>query len=386
MKASIAQLYLISIACLLSACANHNNQPQGTGLSPDKEAVYLNTAPQALPGTDTTQSDIVKLPPPTPSTVAATAQTATTDTIAGNAVNQQPGQTAEPLPTIAHKRVLITQPDYKTMPGVPAPFNPYFIEQKIGFVAFEVGKYQRPPKTNTDIIVTQLQTLPKDARIILTGHSHSRKQLASDHLAQIRATTLKDILVSKGINSQRILVQTDAVNQRQQGKLLHGVTVYALLEVPKPLAKEDLELALEDKPLPTTQPSTETTDTNSQLDKHIPLPSAPTLAPVATTQDTTLPACGKVTFQPGSLRANIERAINHCGYVMGRWVFGTGNTLQDWDVPLGFHTQIEQELPGLLTFIEHNYHIRAHVHKLDSSIDFLPSINQASQVPDHEDD
>ena len=88
-------------------------------------------------------------------------------------------------------------------------------------------------------------------------------------------------------------------------------------------------------------------------------------------------------FKPGSLRANIEREINDCGYVMGRWVFGTENTLLDWYVPLAFQAQAAKGLPDLLTFIEQNYQIRAHVHQLDHSIDFLPSINQTYQVPSH---
>ncbi|MDP6969366.1 MAG: hypothetical protein QGG88_09715 [Gammaproteobacteria bacterium] len=271
---------------------------------------------------------------------------------------------------------------------------PKVVNQDVGFVAFEVGRYRHVPKQNTDIIITQLQALPKQTPIILTGHSHSRQQWASNQLALLRASTLRDQLTTQGIAPERVKLQADAINNAQQATLLHGVTVQALLNQPKPLpepvVEEALVVAEEQEPLAIVQPDLRTADSHNQADT---APSEPYVASTlaapqgaAKVTNDSLSLCQEISFEPGSLRANIERQINDCNYVMGRWVFGSGNDLLDWDVPLGFHTTSAQGLVGLLSFIEQNYQIRAHVHELDHSIDFLPSVNQMPQVLSHADD
>ena len=84
--------------------------------------------------------------------------------------------------------------------------------------------------------------------------------------------------------------------------------------------------------------------------------------------------CTTVIIKTGSLRSNLEREIAECGYVMGRWKFGSEDELIDWDVPVAYSTTVDNGIIEVLQLIERNYQIRAHIHQLDKSIDFFPSI------------
>jgi hypothetical protein len=83
--------------------------------------------------------------------------------------------------------------------------------------------------------------------------------------------------------------------------------------------------------------------------------------------------CEEVIINAGSLQVNLEREIADCGYVMGRWKFGTEDELIDWDIPVTYSTTVDNGIIGLLQLVERNYQIRAHIHQLDKSIDFFPS-------------
>jgi hypothetical protein len=85
-------------------------------------------------------------------------------------------------------------------------------------------------------------------------------------------------------------------------------------------------------------------------------------------------SCTQLNIQTGSLKKNIQREIADCGYLIGEWSFGTEEEYIDWIIPVAYKTNVEEGIFGILNSIEKNYQIRAHVHQLDRSIDFLPSI------------
>ena len=232
---------------------------------------------------------------------------------------------------------------------------------QIGFVAFEIGEYQQEKTGQIDYLISQLQKLPDDIDIQVIGHSHSIDELATEPIAVARAKLVRDKLVESGIKAESISLHSDVRNSIPQEQLLHGVSLYTPM-----LSKA--EFIHEKKPAESNLPS-----------ENPPSLTADPLAATPTTQTEDIPdpdskSCAKVTFTQGSLAENIKREIGHCGYVMGNWRFGSKDDLIDWDIPFQYSTYVDDEIIGLLQLIESNYEIRAHIHKLDKSIDFLPSI------------
>ena len=84
--------------------------------------------------------------------------------------------------------------------------------------------------------------------------------------------------------------------------------------------------------------------------------------------------CDQVIMKEGSLKTNLEREIGDCGYVMGDWKFSSKTELIDWNIPISYSVIIEDGIFGILSLVEKNYQIRAHIHQLDKSIDFLSSV------------
>jgi outer membrane protein OmpA-like peptidoglycan-associated protein len=278
-----------------------------------------------------------------------------------------------------------------------AKLSPTTTEEEVGFITFEVSDYKHPSNMAVQQIAELLASFPDDVQILLSGHPYTRDILLPENLSQLRANTLKQKLVKEGINPLRIITQTAKLEPDHEEKILHGVAVYIRrAESSTPVKKATIDTSkgqiavasdrhsFTQETLQVQQPEPKASEEQYQA-MNI---NANTAAYFEHTQTPGSEAsnksyCKELQFKSGSLRANIEREINDCGYVMGRWVFGTENTLLDWYVPLGFQAQAAKGLPDLLTFIEQNYQIRAHVHQLDHSIDFLPSINQTNQVPSH---
>jgi hypothetical protein len=244
--------------------------------------------------------------------------------------------------------------------SVYADYDPINATQ-VGFVAFEIGEYEQEKTGQIDYLTSQLQKLPDDIDIQLTGHSHSIEGLASESSAIARAQLVRDKLIENGIKAESISLHSDVRNSVPQEQLLHGVSIHVLM-----LPKADL-VNVE-----------KSAESNLPSDKQPPLIADPLAAtPTAQREDVPDPdskSCAKVTFTQGSLADNIKREIGHCGYVMGNWRFGSKDDLIDWDIPFQYSTYVDDEIIGLLQLIESNYEIRAHIHKLDKSIDFLPSI------------
>lgn len=232
---------------------------------------------------------------------------------------------------------------------------------QVGFVAFEIDEYQQEKTGQIDYLISQLQKFPDDIDIQIIGHSHSIDELATESSALARAKLVRDKLVESGIKAESISLHSDVRNSIPQEQLLHGVSLYTPM-----LSKA--EFIHEKKPaesnLPSENPPSLTAD---------PLAATPTTL-IEDISDPDPKSCAKVTFTQGSLAENIKREIGHCGYVMGNWRFGSKDDLIDWDIPFQYSTYVDDEIIGLLQLIESNYEIRAHIHKLDKSIDFLPSI------------
>jgi flagellum-specific peptidoglycan hydrolase FlgJ len=85
-------------------------------------------------------------------------------------------------------------------------------------------------------------------------------------------------------------------------------------------------------------------------------------------------SCTQLNIQTGSLKKNIQREIADCGYLIGEWSFGSEEEYIDWIIPVAYKVNVKEGIFGILNSLEKNYQIRAHVHQLDRSIDFLPSI------------
>ena len=245
---------------------------------------------------------------------------------------------------------------------------------QVGFVAFAIGEYQQEEAGQIDYLIRQLKELPEGINIQLVGHSHSIDKFAKRSKAQARAKLVKDKLVEHGIKAGSISLHSDARNSVPQDQLIHGVSVYVLMlpktELP-PVAKSvNLEkpsidnLSSEDQPLSIEDSSTESPITQIE---DIPNSEEDIADPVSKN-------CAVVMFSKGSLAVNIEREINHCGYVMGQWKFGSVDDIIDWQIPLAYSTSVDKGIIGVLELIENNYQIRAHIHQLDKSIDFMPSI------------
>lgn len=161
---------------------------------------------------------------------------------------------------------------------------------------------------------------------------------------------------------------TDDVDIQQVG---HSPSVNELAPEASAAARADAEKLMANNLPSQNNPASEPQLTTNQL--------AVTTAVVMKNEEENISdpdseSCAKVTFTKGSLADNIKREIGHCGYVMGNWGFGSKDDLIDWDIPFQYSTYVDDEIIGLLELVESNYEIRAHIHKLDKSIDFLPSI------------
>lgn len=220
---------------------------------------------------------------------------------------------------------------------------------KIGFIAFDHGDYDLKHLDEVERVFNQVQTLSDFISLYLIGHSHSQADQASKKLAHMRAETVRDELIDLGYKAAPIIIDYDVQNFVSSDTLLNGVSVLISAEngaVTNINQSEPSIVSVQNLPIQQSY-------TNTQPESDI---------------------CSLVNMQVGSLRTNLEREISDCGYIMGRWRFGDGDEVIDWHVPVAYSIAVDNSLVGLLQLIERNYQIRAHIHELDSSIDFFPTI------------
>lgn len=220
---------------------------------------------------------------------------------------------------------------------------------KIGFVAFDHGDYRLKQLDEVERVFNQLQSFSDTTSLHLIGHSHSKADQASKKLALMRAEIVRDELINLGFEAAPIRIDHDVQNLVSSDTLLNGVSVLISSET------ETVAMVIQPDPsiVPLQNISFEQSYTNTQPESDI---------------------CSLVNMQVGSLRTNLEREISDCGYIMGRWRFGDGDEVIDWHIPVAYSIVVDDSLVGLLQLIERNYQIRAHIHELDDSIDFFPTI------------
>lgn len=220
---------------------------------------------------------------------------------------------------------------------------------KIGFIAFDHGDYRLKQLDEVERVFNQLQSFSDTTSLYLTGHSHSKADQASKKLALMRAEIVRDELINLGFEAAPIRIDHDVQNFVSSDTLLNGVSVL--------ISSETEAVAMVIQPDPSIVSlqniSFGQSYTNTQPESDI---------------------CSLVNMQVGSLRTNLEREISDCGYIMGRWRFGDGDEVIDWHIPVAYSIVVDDSLVGLLQLIERNYQIRAHIHELDDSIDFFPTI------------
>lgn len=245
----------------------------------------------------------------------------------------------------------------------------------IGFIEFEPSNYDQGNQDDTDKILPKIKLLPTATTIKIIGISQSKTFLATGKLALQRAQVISDSLVAEGIEPERIQLDTEVTNLVENNYLTHGVYIYA--EIEPSSTKEtastnhlSLKAPSQNKPISTQQTLenalkrlNQTTKTQSQSK-----PKKIKLSPTAKR------SCTEFEIRKGSLKKNIQREIADCGYQMGQWSFGTDEEYIDWVIPVSYRVNVDEGIFGILNIIETNYQIRAHVHQLDRSIDFLPSI------------
>ena len=239
-------------------------------------------------------------------------------------------------------------------------------QNKVAFIEFPAGVYDNPIPNPLNEKIQSLLSLPRNQILRLIGISQSKTNLATQPLALQRAQTVADQLIAAGIESSRIKLDTEITNNIQDMYLTHGVHIIAISNQPKDPQNVPIDRVLEQLNSPNkntiaTSQSKETLHQSSQQDSENP--------PANHNK-----SCTQLNIQTGSLKKNIQREIADCGYLIGEWSFGTEEEYIDWIIPVAYRVNVEQGIFGILKSIEKNYQIRAHVHQLDRSIDFLPSI------------
>ena len=239
------------------------------------------------------------------------------------------------------------------------PYTDDFV--KVGFVAFDIGEYRQGRFGQVGQAFKQLQSYPDNIPIRLIGHSHSKVNQASDKYAAMRADTVRDQLINFGISDALITIDYDVQNFLSSNRLMHGVSVLVSPEV-----QSSGEVISQHGMITSKKRNTLSSPSSVQAVAVVPS------SDIEVEPNTDL--CNLISIHSGSLRDNLEREISDCGYIIGRWRFGTGDEVIDWHVPVSYNTVADNGIIGLLQLVESNYQIRAQIHELDDSIDFFPSI------------
>ena len=238
-------------------------------------------------------------------------------------------------------------------------------QNKAAFIEFPSGVYDNPMPNQLNRTIQSLLSLPQDQTLQLVGISQSKTNLATQSLALQRAQTVAEQLIAAGFKATRIKLDSKVTNNIQDMYLTHGVHIFVNSNT-NDTQHEPLNTVLErlkssSKNTTATSQSQETLKKRPKQDSENPFPNANK-------------PCSQLNIQTGSLKKNIKREIADCGYLIGEWSFGTEEEYIDWIIPVAYKTNVKEGIFGILNSIEKNYQIRAHVHQLDRSIDFLPSI------------
>ena len=239
-------------------------------------------------------------------------------------------------------------------------------QNKAAFIEFPSGVYDNPMPNQLNRTIQSLLSLPQDQTLRLVGISQSKTNLATQSLALQRAQTVADQLIAAGIEGSRIKLNNEVTNNIQDMYFTHGVQIFVTSNTTKDTQPEPLDTVLER--LNSSNTNTIATNQSKEIIEQRPKQDSENALPDANQ------SCTQLNIQTGSLKKNIQREIADCGYLIGEWSFGTEEEYIDWIIPVAYKTNVEKGIFGILNSLEKNYQIRAHVHQLDRSIDFLPSI------------
>lgn len=237
------------------------------------------------------------------------------------------------------------------------------------FIEFPLGIYNQPKPNKLDDKIKKFLLVPNNKSLHIIGKSQSKTTLASASLAMQRAKTVANKLIANGFDARRINLDTEVKNNIQDNFLSHGVLIDIVNHIPINPHLKPTEVLTEELVEPKVKKTTQIKN-NISLKKQAKEDDLK----VYKNRNNKNQSCTYLNIKKGSLKNNIEREIGECGYLMGEWNFGNDEEYFDWLIPLGYEVDIENGILDLLQTIEINYQIRAHVHQLDRSIDFLPSI------------
>ena len=252
---------------------------------------------------------------------------------------------------------------------------------KITFVEFLPSQYKQAAADEIQRLIKQLNNYPNTTKIKILGVSESKTNLATKSLARIRARTVARGLISSGISAKRLIIDGKITNQVESEYLTHGAYIYVypndhsvktVAQAKQPTSERQALNAVITAISQNKQQKTDPIKHTNNSEINLPSKSTSTLKKPQLSTPSDL--CAELTIKKGSLKTNIQREIADCGYLMGDWNFGTDEELIDWLIPIPYSVKVEKGIFGVLNLIEKNYQIRAHVHQLDKSIDFLASI------------
>lgn len=263
-----------------------------------------------------------------------------------------------PSAVAADTKGLTSNPSSKTLPKLT----------QLAFVEFLPSQYSQSAPNELTRLSKKMVDMPKTRKLTLLGISQSKTNLATKALALQRAQIVADSLIADGFKAEQISLNAKITNTVDSNYLIHGVYVYA-----QSSSEDQTAVNIEKQITPNTSKILNQQQSLNQVFERINnKPSASDKASSVAVAPNSL--CTEFEIKKGSLKTNIQREIGHCDYLMGEWNFGTEEEYIDWTIPIAYKVNIDKGIFGILEIIETNYKIRAHVHQLDRSIDFLPSI------------
>ena len=80
--------------------------------------------------------------------------------------------------------------------------------------------------------------------------------------------------------------------------------------------------------------------------------------------------CERVLMERGSLRENVRRLLDRCGYAIGNWQVGTDGYVADWIIQRPYDVTVREGLSGVLALLRYNYFVEGQVRPFTQTIDF----------------
>lgn len=80
--------------------------------------------------------------------------------------------------------------------------------------------------------------------------------------------------------------------------------------------------------------------------------------------------CERVDVKAGSLRENVKRLLDRCGYAVGNWQLGPDGYVEDWVIQRPYSVVVKDGLRGVLALLEHNYLVEGQVRAYTQTVDF----------------